>query len=154
MRLAPVFALLLAFGCATSPTPLPGPRPLGNDATLSKGEATLKLRYRYEVTADRAIELLIDLSGEGTGSVGTVELALTAEGLKIEGSPTWSGPIEAGTASTHRVVLRPTGSYGQVTITHAVPGVSGPEPVMFRFLFNEDEVRPCQLSEEACKPGA
>lgn len=152
MRLAPVLALVLAVACAHSPTPLPGPRPLGNDATLARGEATLSLRYRYDLKADGAVELLIDLAGAGTGTVGTVELAVTAIGFDIAGSPTWSGPVEAGTATTQRVLLRPTADFGEVTVKHGIAGAAAGEPAVFRFMRTDDQIRPCQPSEEGCRP--
>jgi hypothetical protein len=153
MRLAALLVLLLTVGCAHAPTPLPGPRPLGNDASLTRNEATLTVRYRYEVRPDRKIDLLIDLAGQGVGTVGNVELAVSAEGMTVEGEATWSGPIESGTAMTHRVRLNPTGSYGEVTVKYAITNAVTGEPAVFRFMITDDETRPCQPSEEGCKPG-
>lgn len=155
MRLAALLAPLAIFivGCAHSPTPAPGPRPLGNDASLTRNQATLTVRYRYQVKSDNTIELMIDLAGQGAGTVGNVELAVRAEGMKVEGEATWSGPVESGTAMTHRVLLRPTGAYGEVTVDYAITNAVKGEPAVFRFMSTEDETRPCQPSEEGCKPG-
>ncbi len=156
MRLASFFSLslLAASGCAHSPTPPPGPRPLGMDSNLVRGDATLAVHFRYEVTTARDVVLLVDLDAGGTGSVGAVELAVVPEGLTLTGAGTWSGELAAGTTQELRFPLHAEADgVTRVTITHAIAGAAASDPVIVRFLIGE-ETRACQASEEACKmPG-
>ncbi len=151
MRVASLL-LALALGCAHSPPPPPGPRPLGHDASLVHGEATLAVHFAYEVGADRGLTLLIELVGGGTGSVGTVELAVTSTGFVVDGAATWSGEVPAGTRTTQRVLLRPgADGVGTVEVRHGITGAPANDPVVLRFLISAEEVRPCQPADEACK---
>ena len=154
MRLASL-ALLLTLGCAHSPAPAPGPRPLGMDQHLARGQATLSIRYRYEVTAPRGITLQVDLEGGGTGSVGPVELTVVPEGIALDGPGTWTGEAAAGTTAQARFVLRAaTDRAGRLTVSHRIAGAPPGDPVTLRFLFSGDETRACQASEDPCRmPG-
>lgn len=152
MRLASLCLAALLLGCAHSPEPPPGPRPLGNDATLMHGEASLAVRFSYEVGADRGLTLLIDLTASGTGSVGTVELAVASQGFVVDGAATWSGEVPAGTRTTQRVLLRPgADGVGTIEVRHGITGAPANDPVVFRFLIDSEQIRPCQPADEACK---
>lgn len=150
-----LLALLVALGCAHSPAPAPGPRPLGMDVNLVHGPATLAVRFRYEVTAPRSVVLLVDLEAGGTGSVGQIELKVVPEGLTLEGPDTWAGEAATGAKTEARFALRAaTDGVGRVTITHSIAGAAASDPVVVRFLLDEEETRACQASEEACRmPG-
>jgi hypothetical protein len=156
MRLARLFAALLVLGCAHSPAPPPGPRPLGGDASLARGAARLSVRFSYEVASARSLALLVDLDASGTGTVGTVEIAMVPEGLTIAGPASWSGEVVAGTGKQLRFPLQLiTDKVARVTITHGIAGAPANDPVVFRFVVEDEEIRACQASEEACKePGA
>ena len=155
MRLARLFAALIVLGCAHSPAPPPGPRPLGSDASLVRGEATLSVRFSYEVATARSIALLVDLDAGGTGSVGAVEIAMVPEGFTVGGPARWTGEIAAGSGKQLRFPLQVIADkVARVTITHGIAGAPANDPVVFRFLVEDEEVRACQPSEEACKePG-
>ena len=154
MRLA-LLALLTVLGCAHSPAPAPGLRPLGKDFNLVRGEATLAVRLRYQVTAPRSVTLQVDLVAGGTGSVGPVEVKVAPEGLTLEGPDTWTGEAAAGTTTAARFALSAaTDRAGRVTVSHTIAGAPASDPVVVRFLFSDDETRACQASEEACRmPG-
>ena len=148
MRLPCLLAALLALSCAHSPTPPPGPRPLGHDVNLSRGEATLGLRFRYEVAADRSLALLVELQSGGSGSVGAVELGVKPEGFVVEGAASWQGELAPGGRHEQRFVLRPTtAGVATVTIDHAIVGVLKGDPVVLRFRVDGDDVRPCAASD-------
>ena len=65
--LAVLLATLLPPGCAHSPPPPPAPRPLGHDVNLARNDATLALRFRYELAQDRALTLLVGVQAGGSG---------------------------------------------------------------------------------------
>ncbi|HEY0135750.1 MAG TPA: hypothetical protein VGB85_16815, partial [Nannocystis sp.] len=100
--------------------------------------------------------LLVDLDASGTGTVGTVEIAMVPEGLTIAGPASWSGEVVAGTGKQLRFPLQLiTDKVARVTITHGIAGAPANDPVVFRFVVEDEEIRACQASEEACKePGA
>lgn len=156
MRLISLLAVLLVVGCAHSPPPPPGPRPLGMDASLVRGQATLAVRFRYEVVASREVALLVDLEAGGAGSVGTLDVKVVADGLTVAGPATWNGEVAAGTTTALRFPLQATrDGLARVTITHGLAGAVASDPVVVRFLVSADEIRACQASEEDCKdPGA
>jgi hypothetical protein len=155
MRLA-LLAVSLVLGCAHSPAPPPGPRPLGSDASLARGEATLSVRFGYEVASARSLALLVDLDAGGAGSVGMVEIAIAPEGFTIDGPARWSGELTAGAGKQLRFPLRMIADrVARVTITHGIAGAPANDPVVFRFLVEDEQLRACQASEEACKePGS
>ena len=156
MRLARLFAVILVLGCAHSPAPAPGPRPLGGNADLARGEARLSVRFSYEVASAHSLALLVDLDASGTGSVGTVEIAMVPDGFTIGGPARWSGELAAGNGKQLRFPLHVIADkVARVTITHGIAGAPANDPVVFRFLVEDDEIRACQASEEACKePGS
>ena len=152
MRLACLLAALLTLGCAHSPAPPPGPRPLGGDANLMRGDATLAVRLRYEVASARSIVLLIELAGSGSGSVGAVEVELAPDGFALDGPATWTGEVAAGRREDLRFPLTLTaGKLGRVTVTQGIVGAPANDPVVLRFVIEDDEIRACQASEEACQ---
>ena len=148
MRLPGLLAVLLASSCAHSPPPPPGPRPLGHDVNLARNAATLALRFRYEVAADRALTLLTEVKAGGSGSVGTVELAVMAEGFVVEGAASWRGELAEGGREEPRFVLRPTTiGVASVTVDHAIAGALQGEPVVLRFRVSGEKVTPCATSD-------
>ncbi len=152
MRLTPLLSLILALACAHSPAPPPGPRPLGMNASLARNAATLDLRFRYEVAADRTLTLLVDLGATGSGSVGPVRLELHADGLEVVGDASWSGELVAGTQTVQRFVLRPQADgVGRVTVEYGPADAATREQVALSFLITAEQVRPCQAADAACK---
>lgn len=153
MRLLWLLPPLLVLACAHSPEPPPGPRPLGMNASLVRDDATLDLRFRYEVAADRTLTLLVDLAAAGAGSVGPVRIDVRAEGLELVGDPSWTGELVAGTHEIRRFVLRPQANgVGHVTVEYSPVDAATREQVALKFLISAEELRPCQAADEACKP--
>lgn len=153
MRLSLLLPILALFACAHSPAPPPGPRPLGMDGSLMRGEATLGLRFRYEVVTARELTLLVELGAAGSGSVGPVRVAVQAEGFEVVGEPGWSGELVAGVSETRRFVLRPRADgVGRVTIEYGLADAAALEQVPLRFLTTPEQIRPCQAADEACGP--
>lgn len=148
-----LLAVLLAASCAHSPAPAPGPRPLGHDVNLVRNAATLALRFRYEVAADRALTLYTEVKTGGSGSVGAVELAVKAEGFVVEGAASWRGELAEGAREEPRFILRPTAvGIATVTVDHAIAGATEGEPVVLRFKVSGDRVWPCATSD-CVEPG-
>lgn len=148
MRLPCLLALLLATSCAHSPPPPPGPRPLGHDVNLARNAATLGLRFHYEVAADRALTLHVEVQGGGSGSVGTVELAVKADGFVVDGAASWRAELAAGGHEEPRFVLRPTATgVATVTLDHAIVGAMQGDPVVLRFKVDGDKIAPCATSD-------
>lgn len=154
MRLVAVL-MLLTLGCAHSPAPPPGPRPLGGDANLMRGDATLAARLRYEPTDARSLVLLVDLEGKGTGSVGPIAVGVAPDGFEIDGPSTWTGEVAAGARQELRFPLRLIADkFASVTVTFGMVGAEAVTLHEARFLREDDEIRACQASEEACRgPG-
>ena len=152
MRLTLLLAPLLALACAHSPAPPPGPRPLGMNASVARDDATLDLRFRYEVAADRTLTLLVDLVATGEGSVGPMRVDLRADNLEVTGGAGWSGELVAGAQATERFLLRPQAhGVGVATVEYGPADAATRELVVLRFLVTADELRPCQAADEACK---
>ena len=152
MRLPWLLSPLLALACAHSPEPPPGPRPLGMNASLARNDATLDLRFRYEVATDRTLTLLVDLAAAGSGSVGPVRVDVRAKNLELVGDPVWSGELVAGTQATPRFMLRPQANgVGDVTVEYGPVDATTREQVALKFLISAEQVRPCQAADEACK---
>lgn len=150
-RLLPGLAVFAVLACAHSPAPPPGPRPLGMDASLARSEATLDLRFRYEVTSARELTLSIELGAAGTGSVGPVRVAVRSEDLEVVGESSWTGELVAGVKETRRFVLRPRADgVGRVTIEYGLADAATPEQVPLRFLSTPEQIRPCQSADEEC----
>lgn len=148
MRLPVLLAVLLAASCAHSPPPPPGPRPLGHDVNLARNDATLALRFRYEVAADRALTLLVAVESGGSGSVGAVELTVKPDGFVVDGAASWRGQLAAGGREEPRFVLRPvTTGIASVTVDHAIVGALQGEPVVLRFKIASDKIWPCATSD-------
>lgn len=148
MRLPVLLAVLLAASCAHSPPPPPGPRPLGHDVDLARNDATLALRFRYEVAADRALTLLVAVLSGGSGSVGAVEIAVKPDGFEVDGAASWRGELAAGGREEPRFVLRPvTTGIASVTVEHAIVGALQGEPVVLRFKISSDKIWPCATSD-------
>lgn len=154
MRLVAVL-MLLTLGCAHSPAPPPGPRPLGGDANLMRGDATLAARLRYEPTGARSIVLLVDLEARGAGSVGVVEVEVAPGGFAVDGPAKWTGEVAAGARQEVRFPLRLVANkVARVTVTFGMVGAEAVKLHEARFLREDDEIRACQVSEEACRePG-
>lgn len=152
MRLTCLLSPLLALACAHSVEKSPGPRPLGMNASLARNDATLDLRFHYEVAPDRTLTLLVDLAAAGSGSVGPVRVDVRAENLELVGDPGWSGELVAGNRATHRFVLRPQANgVGHVTVEYGLVDAAIREQVALKFLISAEQVRPCQAADEACK---
>lgn len=152
MRIAPLVCLALALACAHSPAPPPGPRPLGMTASLARKDATLELRFRYEVDADRRVTLLVDLGATGPGVVGPVRLVVTGENFEVQGDSTWAGEVAADTATTERFVLRPRADgVARVTIEYGPADAAALERRPFDFVVEPGVVRPCQADDAVCK---
>lgn len=146
--LAVLLAVLLPPGCAHSPPPPPGPRPLGHDVNLARDDATLALRFRYELAQDRALTLLVGVQAGGSGSVGAVEVAVKAEGFVVDGAASWRGELAAGGREEPRFVLRPTATgVATITVDHAIVGAMQGDPVVLRFKVDGDQVWPCATSD-------
>lgn len=154
MRLTAVL-VLLALGCAHSPAPPPGPRPLGGDASLMRGDATLAARLRYEPTGARGLVLLVDLEAKGTGSVGPITVGVAPGGFEVDGPSTWNGEVAAGARQELRFPLRLVADkLARVTVTFGMVGAEAVKLHEARFLSEDGEIRACQVSEEACRePG-
>jgi hypothetical protein len=154
MRLLLSLPLLALLACAHSPAPPPGPRPLGMDGSLLRGEARVDLRFRYEVVAPRELTLLVELGATGSGSVGAVRVAVEAEGFEVVGDPSWTGELVAGVKETRRFVLRPRADgVGTLTIAYGMVDAPAPELVPLRFLTTPEQIRPCQAADEECGAG-
>lgn len=148
MRLVLPLALLLA--CAHSPPPPPGPRALSGTNTISKDAATLEIRVGYVARPDHKIDLVIDLAGTGTGTVGPIDLEIKTDRFDLEGAATWNGEVAAGAKQQHTVVLRPqTDGVGWLKVRWRRGDGEG--AVFAPFLIGPDEIRPCQAADEACK---
>jgi hypothetical protein len=149
MRLAAPFVLsALLLACASSPPP-PSERPLAGTSSVQRNAATLELRSYYSVKPDRSVELLVDLTPGGTGSVGPVDLALTTDGFLIDGPATWQG--EAAAPKTRvTFVLRPQGDGGKWARV-IFKSAAGESSSFSTFLVTPDEIRLCQQDDEPCK---
>ena len=154
MRLAAILMLVL-LGCAHSPAPPPGPRPLGGGGTLIRGDATLAVGLRYEPTGARSLVLLVELAAKGTGSVGPVTVGVMPSGLEVDGPATWTGEVTAGARQELRFPLRLVAAkVARVTVTFGLVGASAVQVHEARFLSEDEQLRACQASEEACRePG-
>jgi len=154
MRLAAVL-MVVALGCAHSPTPPPGPRPLGGGGSLMRGDATLAVSLRYETADARSLVLLVELAAKGAGSVGPVTVGVMPHGLEVDGPATWTGEVTAGARQELRFPLRLVAtSVARVTVTFGMVGASAVQVHEARFLTEDDQLRACQASEEACRePG-
>ncbi len=154
MRLAAVL-MVVALGCAHSPAPPPGPRPLGGDASLMRGDATLAARLRYEPTGARSLVLLVELVGKGIGSVGPITVGVAPAGFEVDGPSTWTGEAAAGARQELRFPLRLVADkFARVTVTFGMVGAEVVKLHEARFLGEENEIRACQASEEGCRaPG-
>ncbi len=114
---------------------------------LVRNAATLGLRFHYEVAADRALTLHVEVQGGGTGSVGTVELAVKADGFVVDGAASWRGELAAGGHEEPRFILRPiSNGVATVTVDHTIVGAIQGEPVVLRFKIDGEKVGPCATS--------
>ena len=152
-RLALALALTLA--CAHSPPPPPGPQPLAGDGALMKDRASVAIRLRHEVLADRVVALHIDLSASGEGSVGPITWTATADGFLLEGASAWNGELATGQQTTQVLRLRPTAEgVARVTITYGTADVPDAGAITVPFLVSADAIRPCTAADEVCKPAS
>lgn len=154
MRLVALLVLVL-LGCAHTPGPPPGPRPLRVGAPLGRGEARLTVALRYEPTGARSLVLLVDLAANDAASVGPVAIGVIPDGLEIDGPATWLGEVAAGAQKPLRFPMRLVADkVGRITLTYGVVSQEYIKLYEFRFLSEDAGLRACQSSEAACRqPG-
>jgi hypothetical protein len=147
MRLAVPLALLLA--CASSPQP-PSERPLGGTGSIRKDDATLDIRSLYSVKPDRSVEIYVDLTASGAGTVGPLDVELKTGGFLFDGPSNWRGEVAANTTTRATFVLRPQGDGGKWV--KIITRRDGAEASSFTpLLVTPDEIRLCAADDEPCK---
>jgi hypothetical protein len=150
MRRALLLALVL--GCAHSPEPAPGPRPLGGRGGLARSGAALDLEFRYEYAPDRTLAVLVDLTASGERSVGPARLTVGVENFAVDGPTDWSGEVAPGARVTHTIRLRPQDlGVARVKIVYGTADAPDSGEAAFAFLVEPAQIRPCQPADAACK---
>lgn len=146
-------AASLSLACGPPPAPQ-GPRPTGVSSRAFVGEAELQLRYRYEPTGARSIELLIDGSSS-SGQVGQVQIELGLDGFEQQGPGplSWTLDVPGGQTVTQKVSLLAVKDTPSATVTTTrTEGRAELARDTLRFIVDVEEglVRECRPTDAAC----